>query len=129
MEEKAISRLQTPKTGVFEVLTKLERSPEAPVQGALERARQIARMLESDRLPVPFVFPTDVGGVQFEWKSSGRELDIEVLPEGTHLSFLTLVGGKVTSEGEISGNFENRVLSLVNWMVSPGVGSKPSLAV
>lgn len=129
MKEKAIPRLQTPKAGVFEVLGNLERSPDAPARGVLDRARQIARLLESDRSPAPFVFPTDVGGIQFEWKSDGRELDIEVLPEGTHLSFLTLVGGKVTSEGEIPDDFEHRVRSLLSWMVSPGVGAKPSLAV
>jgi hypothetical protein len=129
MKEKAIPRLQTPKTGVSEVLSNLARLPDAPARAAMDRARQIATMLESDRSPAPFVFPTDVGGIQFEWKSDGRELDIEVLPEGTHLSFLTLVGGKVTSEGEIPDNFEPRVRSLLSWMVSPGVTAKPSLAV
>jgi hypothetical protein len=129
MKEKAIPRLRTPETGVAEALSNLERSPDAPARAALDRARQIALILDTDRSPAPFVFPTDVGGIQFEWKSDGRELDIEVLPEGTHLSFLTLVGGKVTSEGEIPDNFERRVRSLLSWMVSPEVGAKPSLAV
>jgi hypothetical protein len=129
MKEKAIPRLRTPKTGVSEVLDNLERLPEAPARAAFDRARQMALMLEADRSPAPFVFPTDVGGIQFEWKGNGRELDIEILPEGTHLSFLTLVGGKVTSEGEISDNFERRVRLLLNWMVSPEIGSKRSLAL
>jgi|HubBroStandDraft_1064217.scaffolds.fasta_scaffold310522_2 hypothetical protein len=129
MKEKAIPQLRTPKTGVSEALGNLERLPQPPARAALDRARQIALVLEADRSPVPFVFPTDVGGIQFEWKSSGRELDIEVLPEGTQLSFLTLLGGKVTSEGEILDNFERRLRSLLTWVVSPEVASKPSLAV
>jgi hypothetical protein len=129
MKEKAIPRLRTPKIGACEVLSNLECSPDAPSRAALDRARQIARMFETDRSPAPFVFPTDVGGIQFEWKSNGRELDIEVLPEGTHLSFLTLIGGKVPSEGEILDNFEHRVRSLLSWMVSPEVSTKPSLAL
>jgi hypothetical protein len=129
MREKAIQRLRIPPATALEALKELESSPDAPSTGALDRARQIAHLLQSEGSPAPFVFPTEIGGIQFEWKSNGREVDIEVLPEGTHLSFLTLVSGKITSEGDIPENFERGVRTLLSWMVSPATSLKPSLAV
>ncbi len=108
---------RNPQKGIFEALSLLERSPESPCATALARARQIAYFLDRERSPVPFVFPTEIGGVQFEWKGAGRELDLEVLPEGAHLSFLTLVNGRSERQGEIT-DLEREVSELLNWMQS-----------
>ena len=72
-----MEQLRTPQTGVLEALLRLERSSEAPSRPALERAREIARFIERHQFPIPFVFPTEIGGVQFEWRGGSREVDLE----------------------------------------------------
>lgn len=106
--------MATPQTGVFDALTMLAHSPEPPARAALERARRLAHVLQEYSSPAPFVFPTDIGGVQFEWRGGERELDLEILPEGARLAYLTLVGGRRDSEGEFDRDLD--VLKLVNWI-------------
>ena len=67
--------MATPQTGVFDALTMLAHSPEPPARAALERARRLAHVLQEYSSPAPFVFPTDIGGVQFKWRGGERELD------------------------------------------------------
>ena len=112
-----MQEMRTPRTGVLEALLRLERSREVPSREALERARQIARFIEQHKSPVPFVFPTEIGGIQFEWRGKPREVDLEVLPQGTALAFSTLVDGKCSREGEIKEDVEREVRNLLRWMV------------
>ena len=56
---------------------------------AIRRAEHLLTHLVSEGTPLPQVFPTSRGGVQFEWKNSSWEVEIapdgsiEVLPGGS----------------------------------------------
>ena len=108
--------LRTPRQNLFDALKSLEQSHAAVSARALERAHKIASLIDKERSPIPFVFPTDIGGVQFEWKGTGRELDLEILPDSEHLSYLTIIDGQPVTEGEIAENYERNVIALLNWM-------------
>jgi len=110
--------MRIPRASALESISRIEQSAETLAPDAIERARSIAHLLERGRFPVPFVFPTDIGGIQFEWKSDERELNLEVLPECESLAFLTIVKGKPMREGEITQNVEREIGSLLDWMVS-----------
>jgi len=108
--------IQTPQLKPFDALKRLEQSSTSLSAHALERARKIAQIIEREESPSPFVFPTEIGGIQFEWKGTSRALDLEVLPESEHLGYLTIVDGQPITEGEIVSDYERQVIMLLNWM-------------
>jgi hypothetical protein len=120
MKETAMPELRTPRQNALEAISTLEHSSESLTAHALEHARAIAYLIEREDSPMPFVFPTEIGGIQFEWKGteSGRELNLEILPEGQHLAYLTIIDGKPIAEAEINDDFEHKICSLLNWMRS-----------
>lgn len=67
---------------------------------------------------MPFVFPTEIGGIQFEWKDSERDLNLGILPEIHRLAFLKILNGSPFGEGEITNNVEQEVYCLLDWMLS-----------
>jgi hypothetical protein len=115
--------MRTPATSAFESISVLERSA-TPLTGtpitkdAAKHGRSIAHLIERRHFPMPFVFPTEIGGIQFEWKGDGRELNLEVLPEGERFSFLKIVDGEPAQEGEITADFEREVSCLLDWLVT-----------
>jgi hypothetical protein len=111
-----MAELRTPRHNVFDALKSLEQSPASLSAHALERARRIADLIVRERSPTPFVFPTEIGGVQFEWKGASRELDLEILPDTEHLAYLTILDGQPITEGEIAEDYERNVIALLNWM-------------
>lgn len=108
---------RTPRKSASEALSRLEHLPQPPAHGAIERAWRIVRLIEEYKSPAPFVFPTEIGGVQFEWHGTPHELDIEIFPEGDRVAFLTLSQGLRVNEGEISEDAEMRIVNLLNWIV------------
>jgi hypothetical protein len=110
--------MQVPRTNALESISEIEKTAHPPAQGAIARARDIARLVEHGEFPMPFVFPTEIGGIQFEWKGSERELNLEILPEREHLAFLEIVEGAPVLEGEITQDVERSVRALLDWMVS-----------
>jgi hypothetical protein len=112
--------MRIPRTRGLESISTLEHSNESPSRDALRQARHIVKLIERHRFPMPFVFPTEIGGIQLEWKvpGRGRELNLEVPPEGERLSFLKIVDGKPAREGEIVADIEREVCSLLDWMVT-----------
>lgn len=110
--------MRVPRTNVLESISKIERSDCLLAPDAIKRARVIVELIERGNFPMPFVFPTELGGIQFEWKGDERELNLEVLPERECLAFLTIVNGTPTREGQITGNVERAIYSLLDWMVS-----------
>lgn len=105
--------MRVPRASVRESISHIEGSPHA-----IECAKRIVELLEREKFPVPFVFGTEIGGIQFEWKADDRELNLEVLPEGDRVAFLMITGGTPTREGEITGNLDREICSLFAWMVS-----------
>jgi hypothetical protein len=112
----AMPELQTPRQNVLDALKSLEQSPESVSPESLGRARKIAELIVREQSPIPFVFPTEIGGIQFEWKGTSRELDLEILPHSEHLAYLTIADGLPVSEGEIAEDYERQVTALLNWM-------------
>jgi len=79
---------------------------------ALDSASDLLVSLPFEDLPTPFVSPSSIGGVQLEWTQNGRELEIEVLPDGS-MEFLTVVNGNPQNEGSTT---REQVLSLTRWL-------------
>ena len=111
--------MRIPKRSALESISKIEHSVKPPPSvSAVTLARSIAYLIENHRFPMPFVFPTEIGGIQFEWKGSARELNLEILPEIDRLAFLKILNGSPLVEGEITNNVEQEVYRLIDWMLS-----------
>lgn len=65
--------------------------------------------------PVPRIAPVLGGGVQFEWRVQDRELEIEILPDGS-VEYLT-IEGRDTYEGRLPDLPKQEVVSLVTWLI------------
>jgi hypothetical protein len=109
----AVIGMRIPRTSARESISRIAESAPPRSAVAVERALRIARIIERRKCPAPFVFPTEIGGIQFEWKGDERELNLEVLPEPCHLAFLEIVKGTPTQEGEITENAEGEINSLL----------------
>jgi len=64
--------------------------------------------------PVPRIAPVLGGGIQFEWEVAGRELEIEILPDGS-VEYL-VAEGEATHEGELTAWPTDEVRRLVYWL-------------
>lgn len=71
-----------------------------------------------DDLPVPRVVPIPEGGIQLEWTTGERELEVAVLPEG-HIEFLRTQGGELVDEGKLGVQDYGQFLSLLTWISDP----------
>ncbi len=63
--------------------------------------------------PTPFLVPTPMGGVQFEWRVEGRELELEI-PDPENFLFLA-VDGEKEQEGRAS---RWQAVRLVRWVAT-----------
>lgn len=79
---------------------------------AIDSASELLVSLPFEDLPAPFVSPTSMGGVQLEWVQNGRELEVEILPDGS-MEFLTVINGSPQEEGRIT---REQVPSLARWL-------------
>lgn len=79
---------------------------------ALHAASELLVSLPFEDLSTAFVSPTSMGGVQLEWTQNGRELEIEILPDGS-MEFLTVVNGNPQNEGPTT---REQVPSLARWL-------------
>lgn len=52
-------------------------------KSALQSARRLIEALDSFSMPMPEVRPVSGGGIQFEWRKAERELEVEILPDGS----------------------------------------------
>ncbi|PJA78299.1 MAG: hypothetical protein CO149_04800 [Nitrospirae bacterium CG_4_9_14_3_um_filter_51_5] len=68
-----------------------------------------------DDVPVPAVIPTSEGGLQLEWSSEDRELDLEVRPSG-HIELFKCQNGEPIDEGPLKGT--THLNSLVSWVLA-----------
>ncbi len=59
-------------------------------KAALLAARRLLEVLESFSLPPPAIRPVSGGGLHFEWQTTERELEVEILPDGS-AAFLAVV--------------------------------------
>lgn len=83
------------------------------VDASLVLLWQITKLGLED-LPVPHVVPVPGGGIQFEWQVGSRELELEVLPDGS-AEFLKVEDGDPIVEGPLEGW---KMLALFAWLTS-----------
>ena len=76
---------------------------------------QIVSALGHENVTEPEVFPVPGGGIQLEWSTAGRQLEVEILPDGT-AQFLRVDNRKVEAEGDISSRAQVRFL--FGWMTA-----------
>lgn len=72
----------------------------APSPVTVNSAIQLLTSVGFDILPVPYIVPVVGGGIQFEWIVDRRELELEILPDGS-ADFLKSEGGTPLEEGAL----------------------------
>ena len=82
---------------------------------AVARACQLLSFLEWDNLHVPQIGPVPGGGIQIEWHVAERELEIEILPDGS-VEFLT-VEGEAMEEGPLTVDRPDLSRALIRWVM------------
>jgi hypothetical protein len=82
----------------------------------ISQAERILAAIETEASPVPHICPVPGGGVQLEWQHNGRELEIELLPDGS-AQYLT-VNGKDMDEGALGPSSVDRARRLMNWLLT-----------
>lgn len=87
-----------------------------PQRVSRARAVQLILAIEREQMPIPYVYPVPGGGIQFEWQTSTRELEIEILPDGS-VEFLTVLEGNEMKEGCLSLDQVGEVERLVYWLI------------
>jgi hypothetical protein len=87
----------------------------APQRIAADRASNLLTFLEWDDLPVPQIGPVPGGGIQIEWHVANRELEIEILPDGSG-EFLR-VDGEAMEEGPLTADRPDASRALVDWVM------------
>ncbi len=104
-------------------LAELARLPEnwdgygsRPVQlAAVEGTARLLAALASVSPPPPHFCPVPGGGVQLEWQVSSRELELEVLPNGS-MEFLVVDEEGEMLEGRLAPNRFDEMRTLIGWL-------------
>ena len=73
--------------------------------------------IDLDNFVSPRVVPVSGGGVQLEWSSGSREVEIEIDDEGS-VEYLKSVGAKPVEEGPLSLADLPRIRSLLTWLIA-----------
>lgn len=89
--------------------------PPSPM--ALAASVHLITAIDLDDLTIPDIFAVPGGGIQFEWRFGGRELELEVLPDSS-LQFLKVERGVPLEEGQLKAGLYGEVSSLLSWLAS-----------
>lgn len=106
-------QLQIPPVEPADALSNLERSEPSVSPAVLDRARKLLDALHRLGAPTPFIFPTEFGGIQFEWHGGRFELDLEILPE-TETACVMFQDGEIHKKGEVRD--EKELQTLIAWL-------------
>jgi hypothetical protein len=79
-------------------------------------AVRLLNHLQTENLPVPAVVLGSGGTVQFEWQVDGRELEVEVLPDG-RLDCLKVWPDEQMEEREIGSGDLVELRELTQWLI------------
>ncbi len=93
-----------------------------PIQSAaLESARRLVSALEMEELPAPSLGPISGGGIGIVWRVDARELQIEILPDGSVEFLIAAVdpetGEEKTQEERLPLPYTEQVRQLVSWLM------------
>jgi hypothetical protein len=106
-------QLQIPAVEPADALSNLERAESTVSPAVLDRARKLSDALHRLDAPTPFIFSTEIGGIQFEWHGDRFELDLEILPE-TETVCVMFQDGEIHKKGEVRDEKELR--TLIAWL-------------
>lgn len=87
-----------------------------PQPDAVEAVFRALDDLKDLPLPPAIVVPVSGGGLQLEWRVSGRELEIEILPDGSS-GFLVIQDQRPIAEGDLPSNSNQKLKALSYWLV------------
>jgi hypothetical protein len=79
-------------------------------------ASELLVPLANLNMPVPRIAPVLGGGIQFEWSLGERELEIEIMPDGSVEYLIARENGTV-QEGELPGLPIAEVLAHARWLL------------
>jgi len=83
-----------------------------PIQErAIQEGSDLLMYLARLDLPEPRIVPTSAGGIQLEFQKDERELELEILPDGS-IEFLTVE----MQEGTVLAITSSRMFELANWL-------------
>ncbi len=106
------------KIGSFNALPEKsdEWSAKQPSAAAVKTATRLVGLISGTGLqpPMPFVFPTLDGGIQFEWRGSYRQLNLAVLPEG-RTEYVLAERGQPLTEDELTSDADLR--NVLAWLL------------
>ena len=84
----------------------------AAVHGALQ---VLLAARANEQSPAPRVVPVSGGGLQLEWRIGGRELDVEILPDGS-METLTVNEGEIREDQLPTAALPVVVPMLIHWL-------------
>ncbi|MGH9839320.1 MAG: hypothetical protein ACREEM_11110 [Blastocatellia bacterium] len=84
-------------------------------QAAIEQAGNLLARLSKLDLPRPQIFPVPGGGIQFEFRQDRRELELEILPDGS-IEFLIVINSSEMREGAIPSGSLGEIYRLAYWL-------------
>lgn len=79
-------------------------------------AAGLVSQIDLESLPTPHVGPVSGGGLQFEWQVGPRELEIEVLPDGS-IEYLAVLEGTQMLEGAVGEGAGAVLDALLRWLM------------
>lgn len=82
---------------------------------AIEQAANLLACLARLDLPRPQIVPVPGGGIQLEFQQAGRELEIEVLPDGA-IEFLLVTENGEMREGAAPASATGEIYRLAFWL-------------
>ena len=86
-----------------------------PSQQAVNNRERLLRMIEFEDLPAPHISPVSGGGIQIEWSILSRELELEILPDGS-VEYLEIGNEEPLQEGKLNPADSSELQSLLLWL-------------
>ena len=91
-----------------------------PSESAINVATKVIESVDFNRFSIPRINPVSGGGIQLEWDIDTREIEIEILEDGS-MQFLRAESGEPIDEGPIPSATAADVNSLLLWLASETV--------
>lgn len=88
-----------------------------PSLEAVKASKKLIWGIRLDGPTLPNIVPSVGGGIQFEWSSAFRELELEVLPDGS-FEYLRVEEGNILDDGPILTSGTAIQQDLIDWFYS-----------
>lgn len=88
-----------------------------PSESAIDAAIQLLIGIDLDELASPRIVPVSGGGVQLEWEVGARELELEIINDGS-IRYLKVERGEPIEESEVALSNRVQIGFLLTWLIS-----------